>query len=49
MPYMRSKCLQNANPGDTVIFTFKQKNHTVTQSSLNTPCSPLASGFDSGL
>ncbi|PIL30561.1 hypothetical protein GSI_07261 [Ganoderma sinense ZZ0214-1] len=38
----------NANPGDTVLFTFKQKNHTVTQSSLNSPCSPLANGFDSG-
>jgi len=37
-----------ANVGDTIIFTFKQKNHTVTQSSLNQPCSPLAGGFDSG-
>ncbi len=49
MSYMRLKCSQNANPGDTVQFTFKQKNHTVTQSSLNSPCSPLAKGFDSGL
>ncbi|KAI1784062.1 Cupredoxin [Ganoderma leucocontextum] len=38
----------NADAGDSVIFTFKQKNHTVTQSSLNSPCSPLANGFDSG-
>ncbi|EJF62640.1 hypothetical protein DICSQDRAFT_154474 [Dichomitus squalens LYAD-421 SS1] len=38
----------NADPGDTIVFTFKQKNHTVTQSSLDAPCSPLANGFDSG-
>jgi plastocyanin len=38
----------NANVGDVIRFTFHQKNHTVTQSSLATPCSPLASGFDSG-
>ena len=25
------------------------KNHTATQSSFSTPCSPLAGGFDSGL
>jgi len=37
-----------ANVGDTIIFTFKQKNHTVTQSSFAQPCSPLAGGFDSG-
>ncbi|EEB87162.1 hypothetical protein MPER_15603, partial [Moniliophthora perniciosa FA553] len=34
--------------GDVLQFTFKQKNHTVTQSSLETPCSPLADGIDSG-
>jgi len=37
-----------ANVGDTIVFTFKQKNHTVTQSSFAQPCSPLAGGFDSG-
>jgi len=37
-----------ANIGDTIIFTFKQKNHTVTQSSFAQPCAPLAGGFDSG-
>ncbi|KAJ7632140.1 Cupredoxin [Roridomyces roridus] len=37
-----------ANVGDVVVFTFMQKNHTITQSSLATPCSPLANGFDSG-
>jgi len=38
----------NASIGDTVLFTFQQKNYTVTQSSLADPCSPLAGGFDSG-
>ncbi|CDO68861.1 hypothetical protein BN946_scf185000.g4 [Trametes cinnabarina] len=38
----------DAFPGDQVIFVFKQKNHTVTQSSLNSPCTPLEGGFDSG-
>jgi len=38
----------NANVGDVIRFTFQQKNHTVTQSTLATPCSPLAAGFDSG-
>ncbi|KZP32507.1 hypothetical protein FIBSPDRAFT_812025 [Athelia psychrophila] len=37
-----------ANPGDTVTFTFMQKNHTVTQSTLAAPCQAMASGFDSG-
>lgn len=37
-----------ANVGDTIVFTFKQLNHTVTQSSFADPCSPLAGGFDSG-
>jgi len=31
--------------GDTINFTFNPKNHTVTQSSFNTPCEPLAGGF----
>ncbi|EIW60808.1 uncharacterized protein TRAVEDRAFT_165881 [Trametes versicolor FP-101664 SS1] len=38
----------NADPGDQIIFIFQQKNHTVTQSSLNAPCAPLQDGFDSG-
>jgi len=38
----------NASTGDTVIFTFQQKNHTATQSTLQSPCAPKAGGFDSG-
>lgn len=38
----------NANPGDTIIFTFKQSNHTATQSTLAQPCVKASSGFDSG-
>jgi len=38
----------NANVGDVIQFNFQQKNHTVTQSTLTTPCSPLTGGFDSG-
>jgi len=38
----------NASVGDTILFTFMQKNHTVTQSTLANPCQPLAGGFDSG-
>jgi plastocyanin len=38
----------NAQPGDTIFFTFQQKNHTVTQSTLDNPCQPAAGGFDSG-
>jgi plastocyanin len=34
--------------GDSVVFTFRQKNHTVTQSSFLDPCVRLANGFDSG-
>lgn len=37
-----------ANPGDVVVFTFKQKNHTATQSTLANPCTKAAGGFDSG-
>jgi len=37
-----------ANPGDLIFFNFKQKNHTVTQSTFGTPCAPLSGGFDSG-
>jgi len=38
----------NAAVGDIIRFTFQQKNHTVTQSSLAQPCQPLANGFDTG-
>jgi len=38
----------NAAVGDTITFTFKQKNHTATQSTLQNPCTPVANGFDSG-
>ncbi|KAJ6606455.1 hypothetical protein DFH09DRAFT_9341 [Mycena vulgaris] len=37
-----------ANVGDVIQFTFKQKNHTITQSTLASPCSPMDGGFDSG-
>ncbi|KAJ7771663.1 Cupredoxin [Mycena metata] len=37
-----------ANVGDVVQFIFQQKNHTITQSTLASPCSPKADGFDSG-
>lgn len=37
-----------ADVGDTVTFTFMQKNHSVTQSTLATPCAAMAGGFDSG-
>jgi plastocyanin len=38
----------NANEGDVIRFVFQQKNHTVTQSTLDSPCTPLANGFDTG-
>jgi plastocyanin len=34
--------------GDVVKFSFRQKNHTATQSSLASPCAKLPGGFDSG-
>ncbi|KAF7363201.1 Cupredoxin [Mycena venus] len=37
-----------ANAGDTVTFQFQSKNHSVTQSSFEAPCTPLAGGVDSG-
>ncbi|KAJ7349148.1 hypothetical protein DFH08DRAFT_743009 [Mycena albidolilacea] len=39
-----------ANVGDVIQFVFKQKNHTITRSTLASPCSPLvgAGAFDSG-
>jgi plastocyanin len=39
----------SAQPRDTVVFEFRQKNHTVTQSSFADPCrKPDNGGFDSG-
>nr|GAT45219.1 predicted protein [Mycena chlorophos] len=42
----------NASVGDTIVFSFgvpgAASNHTVTQSTLKTPCEPVAGGFDSG-
>jgi len=37
-----------AAPGDQVEFTFHIKNHSVTQSSFNEPCTPLPNGTDTG-
>lgn len=37
-----------ADVGDTVNMIFNPKNHTVTQSSFEEPCVPLAGGFSSG-
>jgi plastocyanin len=42
----------SANPRDTIMFEFHEKNHTVTQSLFSDPCRPAmingAAGFDSG-
>ncbi|KAJ6569362.1 Cupredoxin [Mycena capillaripes] len=37
-----------AAAGDTVVFTFNPKNHSVTQSSFDAPCVPLVGGASSG-
>ncbi|KAG9016052.1 hypothetical protein FRB90_003715 [Tulasnella sp. 427] len=37
-----------ANVGDILSFHFQFNNHTVTQSSFDSPCTPLYGGFDSG-
>ncbi|KAJ7828286.1 hypothetical protein B0H14DRAFT_2367190 [Mycena olivaceomarginata] len=39
-----------ANIGDVIQFVFKQENHTITRSTLASPCSPLVGegAFDSG-
>ncbi|KAG8905177.1 hypothetical protein FRB99_000591, partial [Tulasnella sp. 403] len=34
--------------GDTLRFWFRAKNHSVTQSSFEYPCTKLDGGFDSG-
>jgi plastocyanin len=38
----------NANVGDVVNFVFMQKNHTATQSTFASPCTPVSGGFDTG-
>ncbi|KAG8934429.1 hypothetical protein FRC01_003103 [Tulasnella sp. 417] len=38
----------HAQVGDRIKFHFQFKNHTVTQSSFDKPCTPLKHGFDSG-
>jgi plastocyanin len=38
----------SAVQGDTVVFHFKSKNHTVTQSTFASPCGPKDGGIDSG-
>ncbi|KAI0277925.1 hypothetical protein BGY98DRAFT_917609 [Russula aff. rugulosa BPL654] len=40
--------VQSAAPGDIISFTFHPKNHTVTQSSFDAPCTPLYGGVDTG-
>jgi plastocyanin len=40
--------IATAASGDTVTFHFSGGSHTVTESTLEDPCSPAASGFDSG-
>lgn len=37
-----------AKKGEIVRFTFNAKNHTVTQSSFDSPCSKMDGGFDTG-
>jgi len=37
-----------AKPRDRIVFEFRQKNHTATQSSFDAPCVKKAGGFDSG-
>jgi hypothetical protein len=38
----------NAAKGDIITFDFNSTNHTVTQSSFQDPCKPLAGGFNTG-
>lgn len=40
--------LQGVKPRDKVQFIFQNKNHTVTQSTFQSPCTPMQGGFDSG-
>ncbi|OLL26799.1 putative GPI-anchored cupredoxin [Neolecta irregularis DAH-3] len=38
----------NAATGDIIRFIFEKQNHTVTQSTFASPCSPIEDGIDSG-
>jgi len=38
----------NAKVGERISFIFHPKNHTVTQSSFDAPCTPLYNGTDTG-
>lgn len=49
VPSPQIRYSQNAAIGDVIVFTMKQKNHTVTQSSFESPCVKVANGADSGL
>lgn len=40
--------LSNVPVGDMIVFEFLSKNHTVTQSPFDTPCTPMPGGLDSG-
>ena len=44
-----TRLFQSANIGDKISFKFHPKNHTVTQSSFEYPCTPLYGGVDTGL
>ncbi|PAV20249.1 extracellular serine-rich [Pyrrhoderma noxium] len=49
-PFFFSPANVTANEGDVVMFTFSgvPGNHSITQSSFESPCDPLGNGFDSG-
>jgi hypothetical protein len=38
----------SAEVGNHVVFEFSSGNHSLTQSTFNSPCSKTANGFDSG-
>ncbi|KAG9235696.1 hypothetical protein BJ875DRAFT_264352 [Amylocarpus encephaloides] len=38
----------DAKVGDKLIFQFSSGNHSLTQSTFDSPCTPLSNGFDSG-
>ncbi|KLO10648.1 hypothetical protein SCHPADRAFT_832198 [Schizopora paradoxa] len=40
--------IQKATVGDVIVFEFRQKNHTMTQSSFSKPCTATSGGFDTG-
>ena len=47
-PAYNPPTLSGVKTGDTIAFLFMAKNHTVTQSTFDTPCAKVASGFASG-